>query len=97
MLMLISAAGRQPPPESGSAAADAAAPGDGSKISLVFCIAGECNYFGPWQDCYCCGYDRKQNCHRTLAECRAHCALCNPRCSTAAPTLAATTNATSYN
>jgi len=31
MLMLISAAGRQPPPESGSAAADAAAPGDGSE------------------------------------------------------------------
>ena len=96
MLMLISAAGRQPPPESGSAAADAAAPGDGSKISLVFCIAGECNYFGPWQDCYCCGYDRKQNCHRTLAECRAHCAHGNPTCSPAAPTLAATTNATSY-
>ena len=97
MLMLISAAGRQPPPESGSAAADAAAPGDGSKISLVFCIAGECNYFGPWQDCYCCGYDRKQNCHRTLAECRAHCAHCNPKCSPAPATLAAKTNATSYN
>ena len=98
MLMLISAAGRQPPLQSGSAATDAAARGDDSKFSLVFCIAGECNYFGHgYQDCYCCGYDTRQNCHPTLQECRAHCAHCNPKCSPAPATLAAKTNATSYN
>ena len=61
MLMLISAAGRQPPLQSGSAATGAAARGDDSKVSLVFCIAGECNYFGHgYQDCYCCGYDEAE-------------------------------------
>ncbi|PAN48772.2 hypothetical protein PAHAL_9G368400 [Panicum hallii] len=72
---------------------------NGSKITLVFCILGECNYFGHgWQDCYCCGDQyRKQSCHPTKEECRAHCPLCNPTCSPAPPTLAATTNAASYN
>ncbi|PUZ39910.1 hypothetical protein GQ55_9G381600 [Panicum hallii var. hallii] len=94
-LLASPAASRQPPLESESAAA----PGDGSKITLVFCILGECNYFGHgWQGCYCCGGQyRKQSCHPTLEECRAHCPLRNPTCSPAPPTLAATTNAASYN
>ncbi|RLN40657.1 hypothetical protein C2845_PM01G47530 [Panicum miliaceum] len=100
-LLASPAASRQPPAlESESATVDAAAaPGDGSKITLVFCIPVECNYFGHgWQDCYCCGDQyRKQSCHPTLEECRAHCPHCNPKCSPAPPTLAATANATSYN
>ncbi|RCV43609.1 hypothetical protein SETIT_9G307700v2 [Setaria italica] len=62
---------------------------DESKIYIVFCILADCKNAGhPWQDCYCCGnVYRKESCHPTLAECKAHCPLCNPSCSPSPPTV----------
>ncbi|TVU01711.1 hypothetical protein EJB05_52823 [Eragrostis curvula] len=52
-----------------------------SKIYLVFCISGRCNYFGGWKDCYCClDMYRKENCHETQEECKAKCIVCDPNC-----------------
>nr|TKV94705.1 hypothetical protein SEVIR_9G313100v2 [Setaria viridis] len=65
---------------------------DESKIYIVFCILADCKNAGhPWQDCYCCGnVYRKESCHPTLAECKAHCPLCNPSCSPSPPTVRST-------
>ncbi|TVU13947.1 hypothetical protein EJB05_37387, partial [Eragrostis curvula] len=48
---------------------------DESKIYLIFCIPGTCDYFdGEDKDCYCCkDFSRKENCHMTMEECRAKC------------------------
>ncbi|KAL6657722.1 hypothetical protein ACP70R_005502 [Stipagrostis hirtigluma subsp. patula] len=55
---------------------------DESKINLVLCVRGLCNYFNPnYQPCYCCGDGtRKENCHRTSEECKAKCPVCSPTC-----------------
>nr|TKV99462.1 hypothetical protein SEVIR_8G045400v2 [Setaria viridis] len=48
---------------------------DETKIYVVLCYGGTCDYFGNgMQDCYCCGDgDHKQNCHKTMEECKAKC------------------------
>ncbi|KAF8732193.1 hypothetical protein HU200_016167 [Digitaria exilis] len=55
---------------------------DESKVTTIFCLKLLCNHFGRgWQNCYYCGADPKERCYETIADCRAKCPLCNPRCS----------------
>ncbi|RCV17848.1 hypothetical protein SETIT_3G252700v2 [Setaria italica] len=57
---------------------------ESNKVYVIFCEALQCDYFGHGlQNCYCCpdGHS-KENCHLTMEDCRATCAVCNPRCPT---------------
>ena len=57
-------------------------PHDERKVKLIFCAMVKCNYFDPgYFICYCCpDGSRKEYCHLNLQECRASCALCQPKC-----------------
>lgn len=79
------ATGRAILPESGSTIASALnSTSDQSKVNVIFCEQLLCDYFGHGlQMCYCCPIgDKKEFCHLTMAECRAVCPVCNPRCPT---------------
>jgi hypothetical protein len=73
-------------PSNASMAAAAAAPSeDTGKFEVIFCAQSRCGYFEHTNDpyCYCCpDQSRVEYCHTTMADCRAHCAVCNPRCPT---------------
>ncbi|TVU17765.1 hypothetical protein EJB05_33821, partial [Eragrostis curvula] len=53
---------------------------DESRIELIFCIKGRCNYGQGWHDCYCCGVPTAESCHSTAQDCRSKCPACNPKC-----------------
>jgi hypothetical protein len=55
---------------------------DERKLTLIFCSRVHCDYFNPrFNVCYCCpDGSRKEYCHLDLQECRATCALCDPKC-----------------
>uniref|UniRef100_A0A0A9AA90 4Fe-4S ferredoxin-type domain-containing protein n=1 Tax=Arundo donax TaxID=35708 RepID=A0A0A9AA90_ARUDO len=60
---------------------------DESKIYVILCIPGKCNYFSrDLRDCYCCpDGSRVEYCHVTMKECRAKCDVCNSICPTQLP------------
>ncbi|TVU19249.1 hypothetical protein EJB05_35388, partial [Eragrostis curvula] len=63
---------------------------DENKLRLIFCLPVQCNSFGRGlkglEDCYCCGnMYHYGSCYLTVEQCRAHCPLCNPRCSPMPP------------
>ncbi|TVU30339.1 hypothetical protein EJB05_21954 [Eragrostis curvula] len=52
-----------------------------SKLHLIFCVSGHCDYWGGWKECHCCGdVERKENCYHTMDECREKCPNCHPTC-----------------
>lgn len=72
-----------------------------SKVKLIFCTV-KCYCHGVHGDaiCYCCQKPPGPVCYDKLADCRAHCPICQPECPPATTTeeegqhLDATTNAT---
>lgn len=70
---------------------------DESKIYVVLCFSGRCNYFGHgFQDCYCCGDGYgKANCHQTMKECKAKCpGCCSHPSSSQPPSMQSATDST---
>ena len=56
-------------------------PVNSAQVIIIFCTEVRCDYFSPHlEKCYCYpDASRKEYCYRTLKECRANCALCNPK------------------
>ncbi|CAL4937918.1 unnamed protein product [Urochloa decumbens] len=51
---------------------------DESKVAVVFCAKVQCE---PKRLCYCCMTEKPEPlCYDTLAECRAVCPTCDPKC-----------------
>ncbi|CAN6292765.1 unnamed protein product [Urochloa humidicola] len=80
-LALPAQSGRHQPVDADSFVANSTSFAE-SKIHIILCIRGTCDFFGNGsQDCYCCpDGSRKEFCHQTLEECRAKCHACVPSC-----------------